>query len=216
MTDHHTLQLFTKNVPAHQVVCSPLSRLVVDMERFADDAKESMSTKGMGVVYNKTSQGGKLRRQLTNHERQDLLKKWYEPHHLRLTQCVKTALSHFGRCLVIDCHSYLSQPLPYEEYPEAQRPQICIGTDDVHTPQMLAKQTMRYFADCGYTVAENMPFKGALVPLTYYGSDTRVSALMIEIRRDIYMNESNGERHEGFMQLQRDIAKVCSRFNEGK
>lgn len=212
MTDHHTLQLFTNSVPAHQVVCSPVSRLVVDVERFADDAKESMSEKGMGAVYNKTSQGGDLRRQLTNHERQVLLEKWYDPHHKQLTQSVKNALDHFGRCLVIDCHSYLSQALPYEEYPQAQRPQICIGTDNIHTPEALAKQTMKSFAACGYSVAPNMPFKGALVPLSYYGSDTRVSALMIEIRRDTYMNEPNGERHEGFTQLQRDIAKVCSRF----
>jgi N-formylglutamate amidohydrolase len=34
MTDHHTLELFTSLIPADQIVCAPVSRLVVDVERF--------------------------------------------------------------------------------------------------------------------------------------------------------------------------------------
>ncbi len=34
MTDHHTLNLFTHGVPEQQIIRSPVSRLVVDVERF--------------------------------------------------------------------------------------------------------------------------------------------------------------------------------------
>ena len=48
MTDHHTLALFTRGVSKAQIVHSKISRLVVDVERFADDTQESMSKVGMG------------------------------------------------------------------------------------------------------------------------------------------------------------------------
>ena len=50
MTDHHTLALFARDVPSSQIVHSKVSRLVVDVERFADDTQESMSKVGMGVI----------------------------------------------------------------------------------------------------------------------------------------------------------------------
>lgn len=34
MTDHHTFDFFALDVPTHQVVRIPVSRLVVDVERF--------------------------------------------------------------------------------------------------------------------------------------------------------------------------------------
>jgi len=40
-----------------------VSRLVVDPERLPDDASESMSAKGMGAVYTRTSDGAPLRSQ---------------------------------------------------------------------------------------------------------------------------------------------------------
>ena len=47
MTDHHTLELFTRGVPEQQIIRSPVSGLVVDVERFVDDAMEPMATRGM-------------------------------------------------------------------------------------------------------------------------------------------------------------------------
>ena len=49
MTDHHTLNLFTHGVPEQQIIRSPVSRLVVDVERFLDDIMEPMATRGVGV-----------------------------------------------------------------------------------------------------------------------------------------------------------------------
>ncbi len=51
MTDHCTARLFAQDVPASQCVRAPVSRLVVDVERYEDDALEPMSLRGMGVVY---------------------------------------------------------------------------------------------------------------------------------------------------------------------
>ena len=48
MTDHLTLELFASRVAEYNVVRSPVSRLVLDVERFEDDALEPMSARGMG------------------------------------------------------------------------------------------------------------------------------------------------------------------------
>jgi N-formylglutamate amidohydrolase len=52
MTDAYTDQLFAGNAGADVIFL--VSRLVVDAERFPDDAQEPMAAGGMGVVYSKT------------------------------------------------------------------------------------------------------------------------------------------------------------------
>ena len=68
MTDHHTLDLFAADVPKNQVVKFPVSRLVVDVERFEQDAAEPMSARGMGAIYRVTHDLRPLRRSLTPSE----------------------------------------------------------------------------------------------------------------------------------------------------
>lgn len=204
MTDHHTLALYSADAPAQQVVRSPVSRLVVDVERFADDQHEPMAARGMGVVYTKTHALTPLRRALNEGERAALLRRWYAPHHEALQRAVEQSLAAFERCTVLDCHSFPQHALAYEDDQAAARPQICIGTDKFHTPPELARALVQAFQQVGLTVALNTPFSGALVPLTYYGQDTRVSAVMIEVRRDLYMDETTGEPLASFT----DIAKL--------
>jgi len=190
MTDHHTLALFTRGVSKAQIVHSKISRLVVDVERFADDTQESMSKVGMGVIYTRTHNGGELRSSLNRTQRNDLLSKWYYPHHLALTQAVESSLKSYDKCLVIDCHSFPSMPLPYESNKLADRPEICIGTNTYHTPQKLSEKLIGYFSNQGLTVKQNTPFSDALVPMPFYLKDKRVSSVMIEVRRDIYLSEN--------------------------
>ena len=45
----------------------------------------------------------------------------------------------------------------------------------------------------GFRVAIDRPFAGALVPLRWYGTDARVTAVMLEVRRGTYMDEATGD-----------------------
>jgi N-formylglutamate amidohydrolase len=61
MTDWFTDELFDIQSEAGAIVRHPISRLVLDPERFLDDATDVMASRGMGVVYTRTSHGEQLR-----------------------------------------------------------------------------------------------------------------------------------------------------------
>lgn len=214
MTDWFTHELFSLEGPLSASVVYPVSRLVVDPERFVDDDIEPMASRGMGAVYTHTSQCTALRHPLDAQAREQLLDLYYRPHHARLTSAVDSALRTWHSCLVIDCHSFGSKPKPYELDQSPWRPDICLGTDAYHSPPALVDAAEQMFADAGFSVALDRPFSGALVPSAHYHRDSRVMALMVEVNRGIYMNELSGERLDSFdalrERLQRVIRKMIS------
>lgn len=205
MTDHATDRLLRLDNGLAQHVLFPVSRLVVDPERFADDAAEPMATRGMGAVYLLTSDGATLRRPLTDAARSALLERFYAPHHQLLEEAVSRALQQHGSCLIVDAHSFSSRPLPHEPDQSPERPDFCIGTDPVHTPGWLEQLAGQVFQAAGHSVEVNRPFAGALVPARYYGRDPQVLSVMIEVNRRLYLDEASGDLLPGFDTFARDL-----------
>ena len=174
-----------------------LSRLVIDPERFPNDADEVMAKRGMGAVYTKTSDGRSLRHE-PSPERQTLLARYFEPYAQAMTEAVGRILQQHGRCLILDAHSFPSSPLPYEPDQVSPRPEICIGTDAFHSPEELIGLIESLCQSEGVRSARNCPFTGTYVPLKYWQTDGKVLSVMIEIRRDLYMDERTGEKSGGF------------------
>jgi N-formylglutamate amidohydrolase len=210
MTDWFTDQLFiSANCPL-TAVRYPVSRLVLDPERFEDDAQEIMSKKGMGVVYTSTSDGRVLRNAPNDAERRTLIERYYTPHHARLSNAVTQILEKTGKALVIDCHSFPTDPLPYELDQRPDRPDICIGTDAFHSPAWLSELAVSLFRRSNVTVEVNRPFCGALVPQTYYQTNANVSGVMVEINRGLYMDERTGKMSAKFDECRAMVSGVLS------
>lgn len=210
MTDHHTLALFSDPTLDAQIVRAPVSRLVVDVERFVNDDNEPMAYRGMGAVYMVTSHLKPLRRPLGAGERDTLIQAYYIPHHLRLEAAVTNAIEQDGRCLVLDCHSFPTKALPYELVTEGRdRPDICIGTDDFHTSDKLANGFVTEFERAGFKVGVNDPFAGALVPVSRYRRDHRVSAIMVEVNRALYLCGSSSDPSPEFAAISRVVRQCC-------
>ena len=218
MTDHHTLALFASQVSNEAVVRASVSRLVVDVERFVEDKQEPMHERGMGVIYMATSDIKPLRRSISPEEREALRQSYYQPHHKELETVVKTILEIHNRCLIIDCHSFPNTALPYElADPNVSRPEICIGTDNYHTSKKLSDSFMSKFKDAGWIVKLDNPFSGALVPMSRYRCDSRVSAIMLEVNRRLYMDETDAEKQPEFQRVRKKIRAACvSAINECK
>jgi N-formylglutamate amidohydrolase len=201
MTDRYTDQIFALPPEEAATILFPVSRLILDPERFIDDAQEPMAAVGMGVIYTRGSRGQTLREPPSHEERSELLARFYAPHHEALSNAIEAAVSAWGHCLVIDCHSFPSRPLPYEPDQRPDRPDICLGTDAFHTPKWLAEIAEAVFGDDGFHVALNRPYAGALVPASHYHRDHRVLAIMVEVNRALYMDETNGDRLPEFKQF---------------
>ncbi len=208
MTDHFTDELFVSDDLKSHSIIFPISRICVDPERFVDDELESMSKRGMGVIYTHSHEGSRIRRDLSGTERQRLLDEYYYPHHERLETMVGEKLKKEGKCLIIDCHSFPSKVLPYEFDQSEDRPDICIGTDEFHTPQWLTEICVSLFESYGLTTAINRPFSGSLVPRRYYSSSKDVLSVMIEVNRKLYMDEGSANKNENFGNIQKSLKDV--------
>lgn len=208
ITDAHTARLAAEaaevaEVPPWRFV-NRLSRLVVDPERFPDEREEMLAV-GMGAVYTRTTHRDALRPGDTDPE--PLVARYFRPYARAMTRAVEERLAAVGRAVVVDVHSYPTAPLPYELHGDGPRPPVCLGTDAFHTPPGLLAAAREAFSGFG-EVGLDSPFGGAYVPLEFYGRDARVSALMVEIRRDTYMSEPGGPAGAGLTRLAAALAAL--------
>lgn len=192
----------------HTMLRFPVSRLICDPERFRDDSEEIMSTVGMGAIYTNCSDGTPLK-SVTPEYRELLLQRYYDPYHAAFETAVKEKLEAHGKCLIIDGHSFPAKPLPYELDQNPSRPDICIGTDDYHSSQKLVEALVTAFTAKGYTVAINRPFSGSIVPFKYYRKDNRVMSVMIELNRQLYMDNWL-HKNSKYKQVKADIAEIIN------
>ncbi|MEU1294169.1 N-formylglutamate amidohydrolase [Streptomyces sp. NPDC005840] len=181
-----------------------LSRLVVDPERFPDE-REEMRAVGMGAVYTHTAHRAPLRSPGTDPE--PLLARFFRPYARAMTDAVADRLAATGRAVIVDVHSYPAAPLPYELHGTGPRPPVCLGTDAFHTPAPLLAAAREAFAGCGGTGVDS-PFAGTYVPLAFHRRDPRVSALMVEIRRDTYLTGPGGPPGPGLDRLAAALAAL--------
>ncbi|MCJ7445499.1 MAG: N-formylglutamate amidohydrolase [Methanotrichaceae archaeon] len=159
MTDSYTSELFAGiTALGGLALVNNYSRLVVDPERFENDEEEVMSSKGMGAIYTKTANQQMLRKDLSAMEREEMLSAYFRPYQEALGKEVQKMLEQFERCLIIDCHSFPSKPLPYELDQSINRPDICIGTDPFHTPKELITFVMSFCKAKGVKLTINKPF----------------------------------------------------------
>ena len=195
MTDRYTDQLFDcTDVEKHK---SMVNRIVFDPERFRSDSDEEMARVGMGAIYSRALDGRVLR-ELTDERREELMQKLYDPYHAELENKTQRLLELFGKCLILDGHSFPQIPLSFELDKNPDRPDICIGTSEFHTPSDLCNLIVGYVKRNGLSVRINSPFAGTMVPMKYYLKDKRVSSVMIEVNRKLYMNEVTGEKSPDF------------------
>ncbi|MBC9713571.1 N-formylglutamate amidohydrolase [Streptomyces sp. TRM66268-LWL] len=213
ITDAHTAEiaayaaLGARTAPWRFV--NRLSRLVVDPERFPDE-REEMAAVGMGAVYTRTTHREVLRPD--GFDDGPLLERYFHPYAAAMTDAVAERLDAAGWAVVIDVHSYPTRPLPYELHGEGPRPPVCLGVDPFHTSPGLLARAERIFGRFGGT-AVNSPFAGTYVPLKFYGREERVQALMIEIRRDLYMSEPGGPANEGVRELGEALGELVAELS---
>ncbi len=208
LTDWHTDTLFELAGAAR--LLAPVNRFVVDVERFSVDSSEPMAKRGMGAVYMCTTDGTALRHPITTREREVLMNAYYWPHHNALDTWATNALSDNQTCLIIDCHSFPSVPLPCDLNQDTDRPDICLGTDEFHTPPALTMALKHHFESAGYRVGIDSPYAGCMVPNACWHQAQNCHSIMIEVNRKLYMDEATGAELPAFEAVKRTVRDALS------
>lgn len=214
LTDHGTDELAHQAAAAARtrpfLLVNPISRFVVDVERFPDE-REEMAAVGMAAVYTHGTRGQPIRADDAAHHAA-LRAAYYEPWSRAARAAVDARIAATGRAVLIDVHSYPSRPLPYELHADGPRPPVCLGTDAFHTPPDLVAAARSAF---GAGTALDSPFSGVYVP-AHHRSEPRVRAIMIEIRRDGYLVEPAGARTSGCVDLAAALARLVDAVSDGR
>lgn len=207
MTDHFTDTLVAGTSGASAVI-NGLSRFAVDVERFPDESEE-MNEVGMGVLYTHGSRRQEIRQVSADHSAP--LLEHFAAYSSRFTELVDATLLAHGRAVIIDVHSYPEHKLPYELHGDGYRAPLCIGSDPFHASHELLAAVAESFPQL--ETSSNAPFAGAYVPLKHYHQDPRVNSVMLEIRRDVYMNEATvAVEPEGFQLLHESLQRLVHRL----
>ena len=204
LADLYADELFSGVYKKSGALISKLSRVAVDVERFWKNECEPMSKVGMGALYEKDEQGNIVR--IISRKSLSLGQDFYQAYHGALNELTAECLKKFGYCIILDCHTYPDKPRQYDMNKRGKRPEICLGTDIFHTPKSLTNSFKKRFLAKKFSVAENTPFKGTIVPDGYFGKDKKVFSLMIEINRRVYMNERNFVKKNNFKKIVNDLA----------
>ncbi len=205
MADNYTDQLYAELLYVSSFIKSKLSRIVLDIERFKNEADEPMSKVGMSALYTRTSDGKILRN--ISPTSKNKLENIYEDYYNTFTNLVSSVLEKNNIAVIVDCHSFPSKPRSYESDKEDNRPDICIGVDDYHTTEGLMNLLKNNFEEVGFSVKINSPFSGSIVPLKFYKKDKRVVSVMIEVNRKLYMNEDTFQKLKNFSGVGNSVSR---------
>lgn len=142
--------------------------------------------------------------------RADLIARHFAPYHAQVDRLVARMIADHGHCTLIDVHSYPREAQPYELaaglHPAASRPQLCIGTDATHTSAWLLAGVEEVAHLLGIQTARDTPFAGTFVPGSWLG-DGRVRSVMLEVRRDTYLDEVTGVLDAGGVARVRELVR---------
>lgn len=186
LTDHATDKIF--NIKDVDKVIFPYSRIFCDVERY-DDLNEEMYKFGRGFYYTKTDSQLDLRKE-NEKIKKKVYNKHYLKHHNKLRKLTKKKLnSGLGMAIIIDCHSFTDIPFNTDFDKNSERPDICIGTDSLHTPKWLIDMFTNHFHKEGFDIKINSPYSGTMVPMGLRNTNNLYS-IMIEINRKLYMKDN--------------------------
>lgn len=179
------------------MVIVDFSRIFCDPERFTDDALEIMAQYGIGVLYLKNDDG-EIIKKVRPELRKKILNEFYWKHHTIFSKAVNNQLELDGKALIIDGHSYPSNPLKRDPDKKSNRPDFNIGTDNFHTPKHLRDQSEAFFKKKGYSLGINWPYTGSIVPSEHYLKNKNVQTIMLEINRALYLKEPSNDKSEKY------------------
>ena len=208
--DLYTDEIYKSLYETFGGVKAKYSRLFCDLERFFDDNEEEMHIKhNLGWFYTNAILSKKPLRHTENKE---AISEYYRDYHNKLNTKASEKLEHYGRCTVIDCHSFSNERYWFHDK-DIELPDICIGYDETFKDQFLLDTILKEFE--GYKIGINEPYAGSLVPMDYYRENSPVKSVMIEINKKLYLEPDNVTKSSDFELIRSKIANITKILAQG-
>ncbi|HVZ73525.1 MAG TPA: N-formylglutamate amidohydrolase [Polyangia bacterium] len=187
------------------VVVARASRFVCDLNRDPDDvppgavpehraSRTFADNAGRGFIWAVTTAG------LPTLSRPLSLEEWrartaiHTAYHAALTELLARAKAKFGFAILVDGHSMPSRGRLGHKDPGRARADVVPGDrDGTSCSPALSRHVGDHFASRGYSVAFNDPYKGGFITQHHGRPADAIHAIQIELRRDLYMNETTYE-----------------------
>ncbi len=200
--DIFTDELFGEFLETFGGVRSDYSRLFFDPERFGNDSEESMFLKyKLGWFYENAILEKKPLRSTIN---KDEVRIYFDKHHKMLNQLTKNKLKLYGKCTILDCHSFSNEK--YWFHDEVVLPDICIGFENFHKDSFLVDKIKETFNN--YDIKINEPYFGSLVPTNYWNKNNKVKSVMIELNKRLYLEDDNVTKNKNYETIKNKIREL--------
>lgn len=162
---------------------------------------------GLGCIPRIGARGADIYRSLLDPDEVEArLTDIHEAYHGCLSSELKRLRALHGAVWLIDCHS-----MPSRQPGKRPLSDIVIGDRyGASCSPRLVGLIERRFRKLGYSVSRNAPYAGGYTTLRYGRPGQAVHAVQIEIRRDLYMDETRVEPGTGFSRMQGDLAAVMA------
>ena len=194
----------------------------VTLDEWAEMGVQSLqpsikSRRGIGLIWEEFAAGGVLYdRRLAPVEVFRRIQNCHLPYHATLDEWFQRLRSDFSSIWHVNWHSMKSRGNQHTpDKPGTLRPDIVLG--DLHGTACAPEFTglvREVLTDLGYDVSVNDPYAGAWILQHCSAPEQGIHSLQIEIRRDLYMDETTLECHEGFARLQKDLSRLMVQMKE--
>jgi N-formylglutamate amidohydrolase len=227
--DCHIHELYAP-APAHGAVLleATFARTYLDVNRSESDidpelidgqwphpvADSGKGRFGQALVWRNLSDGRPIyARKLTVAEMAHRIENFLRPYHRQLRGLIDEAHARHGVVYHVNCHSMQSVGGKMSQDGEgARRADIVLGDRDGTSCSAEFTALVRdVFADAGYEVRVNDPYKGVELVRAFSAPQAGRHSLQIEINRALYMDERTLEKNDGFERLRADVARLIER-----
>ena len=172
--DEGAREIYALEAEVTAFATTEVARAIIDLNRSEDDRSKD------GVVKTHTCWDVPVYNRFPDEDHiEDLLRKYYRPHHLRLKNLAKKAR------LGIDCHTMAANAPPVAPDAGSHRPRVCLSNADGTCPdpwfESLAECLGRAFST---DVSRNEPFRGGYIIRTH---STELPWVQLELSREHFL-----------------------------
>lgn len=182
------------------VIINNVSRYVIDVNRDVNGMSFSSYAKAL-IYMNTTFNKEMYDKMLSWDEIKDRINNFYFFYHENLKRIISEKLEHFAKIYIIDLHSFGKQI-------EAE---VVLGNNNGKTMnEELIQYIRQLFANNGFKVAINDPFRGGYITKNYGNTKGRSESIQIELAYWSYIERRNFEE-EYLPCVNKEVMEDCQK-----